>query len=181
MIIHNCDFNIKGLSYTIRSAIHEDADRLSEVRLEIDSETENMYRERGEAFIDRLGFEDIIKSDSEHPRNLFLVVEIENQIVGFSRCVGNDLKRTKHKVEFGVCILKNYWGYGMGKNLLKETINWANSNEIKKITLSALETNKNAIELYKSFGFEIEGVLKNDKLLSDDIYYNTILMARMNK
>ena len=88
MIIHNCDFNIKGLSYTIRSAIHEDADRLSEVRLEIDSETENMDRERGEAFIDRLGFEDIIKSDSEHPRNLFLVVEIENQIVGFSRCVG---------------------------------------------------------------------------------------------
>ena len=86
---------------------------------------------------------------------------------------GNDLKRTKHKVEFGVCILKNYWGYGMGKNLLKETINWANSNEIKKITLSVLETNKNAIELYKSFGFEIEGVLKNDKLLSDDIYYNT--------
>lgn len=29
------------------------------------------------------------------------------------------LKRFSHKVEFGVCVLKEYWGYGIGKNLLK--------------------------------------------------------------
>ncbi|GGO01002.1 GNAT family N-acetyltransferase [Saccharibacillus kuerlensis] len=179
MLIHKQDFKVKGLSYTIRSAVHEDANRLSELRVEIDGETENMDRESGEAFIDPSGFEDIIKSDSKHSKSLFLVVEVEGRIVGFSRCVGNDLKRTRHKVEFGVCVLKNYWGYGMGRNLLKETINWADSNEIKKINLSVLESNKNAIELYKSVGFEVEGLLKNDKLLSDGRYYNTLLMARI--
>lgn len=180
MIILNKEFTVKGLSYNIRSAIHGDASYLSEVRLQIDGETENMDRESGEAFIDQAGFEDIIKSDSEHPKTIFLVVEVEDRIVGFSRCVGNDLMRTKHRVEFGVCILKEYWGYGMGKNLLKETIAWADSTGIKKINLNVLETNETALELYRSIGFEIEGVLKNDKLLSDGNYYNTIVMGRIN-
>ncbi|MFC5530171.1 GNAT family N-acetyltransferase [Cohnella yongneupensis] len=181
MIIRKHEFTVKGLRYNIRSAVHSDARYLSEVRIQIDGETENMDRERGEAFIDQSGFEDIIKADNEHPRNLFLVVEVEDQIVGYSRCVGNDLKRTMHKVEFGVCILKNYWGYGMGKNLLKEVISWADSIGIIKINLNVLETNENAIELYKSFDFEIDGILKSDKLLSDGNYYNTIVMGRLNQ
>ncbi|WIV21167.1 GNAT family N-acetyltransferase [Paenibacillus polygoni] len=181
MIIRKSKFAVKGLRYNIRTAIHGDSSYLSEVRLQIDGETENMDRERGEAFLDKSGLEDIIKLDSEHSKALFLVVEVKDRIVGFSRCVGNDLKRTKHRVEFGVCILKNYWGYGMGKNLLKETIFWADSIGIKKIELNVLETNESAIELYKSFGFEIEGVLKYDKLLSDGKYYNTIVMGRINQ
>lgn len=178
MRISKREFNIKGLRYSIRSAALTDATILSEVRLQIDGETENMDRERGEAFVDQLGFEHIIKVDDEHPRRLFLVAEVDGRIVGFSRCEGNDLKRTMHKVEFGVCILKNYWGYSIGKNLLKESISWADSTGIKKIQLNVLETNSKAIELYKFFGFEIEGTLKNDKILSDG-YYNTIVMGRV--
>jgi ribosomal protein S18 acetylase RimI-like enzyme len=90
------------------------------------------------------------------PRNLFLVAVADKRIIGFSRCEGTYLQRFSHKVEFGVCVLKDFWGYGIGKNLLKESIAWADSNDIKKITLNALETNTKAIELYNRLGFEIE-------------------------
>lgn len=83
-----------------------------------------------------------------------------------------------HKVEFGVGVLKDYWGCGIGKNLLKESITWADSNGIKKITLNVLETNEKAIKLYEKSGFMIEGILKNDKILSDGNYYHTIVMGR---
>ncbi len=43
-------------------------------------------------------------------------IEVNKKIVGFSRCEGNWLKRSVHKVEFGVCVLKGYWGNGIGKN-----------------------------------------------------------------
>jgi ribosomal protein S18 acetylase RimI-like enzyme len=43
-----------------------------------------------------------------------------------------------------------------------------------------LETNDKAIRLYQNYGFEVEGVLKKDKLLSDGNYYNTIVMGRFN-
>lgn len=153
---------------------------MADVRLQIDGETENLDREKGEAYIDETGFKKIIKNDTESINNLFLVAEVDKRIVGFSRCEGNRLKRTSHKVEFGICVLKEFWGYSIGKKLLKESVHWADSNGIKKITLNVIETNNKAIMLYKKYGFEVEGILKKDKILSDGKYYNTILMGRFN-
>ncbi|MDM5193941.1 GNAT family N-acetyltransferase [Bacillus hominis] len=178
MIIKGQEFHINGLTYTIRSAAETDAKQLSEIRIQIDGETENMDREAGEGFIDKIGFQKIIKTDSEEKKNLFLVAEVHNRIVGFSRCEGPNLKRLSHKVEFGVCILKEFWGYGMGKILLQQSIHWADENEVKKISLQVLEINQKAIHLYKKLGFEVEGILKNDKRLSDGKYYNTVVMGR---
>ncbi|MDA2164513.1 GNAT family N-acetyltransferase [Bacillus cereus] len=178
MIIKGQKFHINGLVYTIRSATETDAEQLSEIRVQIDGETENMDREAGEEFIDKTGFQKIIKTDSEETKNLFLVAEVHNRIIGFSRCEGSNLKRLSHKVEFGVCILKEFWRYRIGKSLLQQSIHWADENEIKKISLQVLETNEKAILLYKKFGFEVEGILKNDKRLSDGKYYNTVVMGR---
>ncbi|WP_020616415.1 GNAT family N-acetyltransferase [Paenibacillus daejeonensis] len=179
MKINERDYEVKGLNYSIRSAVAIDALPLSKVRLQIDGETENMDRESGEAYLDEEAFAHIIKADDEHSRKLFLVAEAEGSIIGFARCEGNDLKRTMHKVEFGVCLLKNFWGHGIGTNFLKESIAWSDSIGIKKIQLNVLETNTKAIGLYKSFGFEIEGILKHDKLLSDGNFYDTIVMGRL--
>ncbi|EJQ95159.1 N-acetyltransferase family protein [Bacillus mycoides] len=178
MIIKEQEFCINGLEYTIRPAAKQDAGQLSKIRVQIDGETENMDREVGEGFIDTKGFQEIIKTDSKKTRNLFLVAEVHNRVVGFSRCEGSDLTRLSHKVEFGVCILKEFWGYGMGKCLLQQSINWADENAVKKIALQVLETNEKAIQLYKNLGFGVEGILKNDKKLSDGKYYNTVVMGR---
>ncbi|WP_410512250.1 GNAT family N-acetyltransferase [Paenibacillus sp. BR2-3] len=178
MKINNKEFYVNGINYTVRSAIGKDAQDLSELRVQIDGETENLDREQGEAFIDGPGFEQMIETDTENSRNLFLVAAVQDRIVGFSRCEGNDLNRLSHKIEFGICVLKEFWGYGIGNNLLKESISWADSNNIKKITLHVLESNDKAIKLYKKLGFEIEGLLKKDKKLSDGLYYNTIIMGR---
>ncbi|WP_394139851.1 GNAT family N-acetyltransferase [Cytobacillus oceanisediminis] len=179
MNINQKEYTINHLHYIIRSANEEDAHCLSEVRVQIDGETENMDREAGEAYIDEAGFKQIIHDDTESDCNLFLVAEVNGRIVGFSRCEGSKLNRSAHKVEFGVCVLKEYWGFGIGTNFLIESIQWADSNGIKKITLKVLETNEKAINLYKKLGFEVEGTLKKDKKLSDGIFYNTILMGRI--
>ncbi|KEO76809.1 GNAT family N-acetyltransferase [Paenibacillus sp. FSL M8-0228] len=181
MKINQQEFDVQGMRYTVRSAMIQDAKNLSEIRLLIDGETENLDREKGEAFISTSGFEQLIETDTENNRNLFLVAVVHDKIVGFSRCEGHVLSRFSHKVEFGVCVLKDFWSYGIGTNLLKKSISWAESNGIKKMTLQVLETNDKAIELYKKHGFEIEGLLKNDKVLSDGKYYNTIIMGRFHK
>src|SRR4051794_39244329 len=109
MIVNQKEFYIHHLRYVIRSARENDAKNLSEVRVQIDGETENLDREKGEAYITESHFKQIIKDDTENRNNLFLVAEANDRIVGFSRCEGNNLKRSTHKVEFGVCILKEYW------------------------------------------------------------------------
>ncbi|PAE26146.1 MULTISPECIES: GNAT family N-acetyltransferase [Bacillaceae] len=179
MIIKPKQYIVKNLSYTIRSAVEEDAKKLSEVRAQIDGETENMDREAGEGYIDETGFRELVNKDSISERNIFLVAEVNGRIAGFSRCEGSELKRSRHKVEFGVCVLNEFWGFAIGKNLLAQSIQWAEANHIKKITLYVLETNEKAIKLYEQYGFEIEGVLKMDKLLSDGNYYSTMAMGRI--
>ncbi|PLT29095.1 GNAT family N-acetyltransferase [Peribacillus deserti] len=182
MIINQKEFFVKDLNYTIRFATKSDAEKLSDLRLQIDGESENMDREKGEDFIDPSRFADIIETDTSHARNLFLVAELDGRLIGYSRCVGSDLKRFIHKVEFGLGVRKAYWGYGIGKNLMKETISWADLNRIKKIVLNGvLETNERGIEMYKRLGFEIEGTMKKDRVLSDGRYYNTYIMARFNE
>lgn len=180
MRVNPKEFLINNFRYTIRSATEKDAKNLSKVRLQLDGETENFDREKGEAFIDESGFKKIIKTDTESINSLFLVAEFNDRIAGFIRCAGNKLKRTSHRVEFGIGVLKEYWGYGIGKNLLKELIHWADSSGIRKITLHVLETNDKAKKLYEDHGFQVEGILKEDKFLSDGNYYNTIVMGRIN-
>lgn len=60
MVVANQEFNVNGLTYTIRSAVTDDAKCLSELRVQIDGETENLDREKGEAFIDESRFEQMI-------------------------------------------------------------------------------------------------------------------------
>ncbi len=181
MIIEHRDFHVKGVAYKIRPAVRGDAKKLSELRLQIDGETENMDREQGEGFIDEAAFERIIENDATHPRNLFLVADYDGRLIGYSRCQGYDLKRFSHKVVYGLGVLMDFWGYAIGKNLMMESIAWADSIGIKKIVLEGvLETNEKAIEMYKRLGFEIEGTMKKDKLLSDGKYYTSYIMSRFN-
>lgn len=179
MIIKEQDYYINGLNYIIRSAREADAKTLSEIRVQIDGETENMDRESGEAYMDEEAFRLLIKEDADSSRNIFLVAAVEGKPVGYCRCEGSRLKRLTHKVEFGVCVLQACWGHQIGKKLLEQSISWADSNGVKKITLNVLETNEKAIRLYRESGFEVEGVLRQDKKLSDGNYYNTVVMGRI--
>ncbi|MCL6663947.1 GNAT family N-acetyltransferase [Paenibacillus amylolyticus] len=178
MIINQQEYNIKGLSYFIRSAEEKDAEALSSLRVQMDGETENMDREEGEAYIDAAGFRRIIHSDTEKSRNLFLVAVVAGEIVGYSRCEGRELKRFCHKVEFGVCVTRQFWGHGIGKNLLEKSIEWADQTGVEKMMLNVLASNDKAIELYQKCGFGIEGVLKKDRRHADGQYHDTIVMGR---
>ncbi|QSF47129.1 GNAT family N-acetyltransferase [Paenibacillus tianjinensis] len=180
MYIDSLEFHRNGLRYIIRSAAEQDAAELSGLRWQIDGETENLERRQGEGFIDAQGFAGIIRADTEASRNLFLVAEVEGRLVGFARCEGNSLSRNAHKVEFGICILQEFWGYGIGYSLLQQATAWADANGVVKISLTVLETNEPAISLYRKFGFETEGILKKDKLLADGTYYSTLIMSRFN-
>ena len=170
-------WDVKRLLYTIRLAVQADTSELSRLRVQMDGETENFDREKGEAFLSAAAFEELIGADTSSRRNLFLVAVAQGRIVGFSRCEGTDLIRFSHKVEFGVGVLKVFWGYGIGKNLLRESILWADADGINKVKLAVLETNERAITLYKQMEFETEGVLKKDRMLSNGRYYSTVVMS----
>ncbi|WP_411167380.1 GNAT family N-acetyltransferase [Clostridium sp. MB05] len=178
MVIKDKRIEGKNLAWILRCPTKADAEELSNLRVKIDGETENLDREPGEGLLTPEDFERIIYKDTISKTTLFLIAEVNGKIVGFTRCEGNKLSRFRHKAEFGICILKEYWGYGIGKVLLENILIWANTAGIKKISLTVVETNKKAIELYKRYEFVEEGLLINDRIHKDGNYYNTVIMGK---
>ncbi|WP_341347491.1 GNAT family N-acetyltransferase [Paenibacillus sp. FSL H3-0469] len=179
MIIDAQEYKNKGLRYMVRSAVPQDAPQLSALRLKVDGETENLDRVQGEGFIDPEGFRSLIAADTASSTNLFLVAEVQDRLAGFARCEGSPLRRLAHLAEFGVGVLQEFWGYGIGRSLLEQSISWAEAIGLEKLSLKVLEGNDKAIRLYESLGFEVEGVLRRDKLLADGQFYSTIVMGRL--
>lgn len=179
MVIENKRIEGKTLSWILRCPTKYDATELSELRVKIDGETENLDRESGEGLLTPEDFEKLIYEDSISEKNIFLVAEVECKIVGFTRLEGSKLSRFRHKAEFGICISKEYWGYGIGKVLLENVLMCADTAGIEKISLTVVHTNIKAIQLYKRYGFVEEGLLIKDRLHKDGNYYNTVIMGRL--
>ena len=89
--------------------------------------------------------------------------------------------RRRHACVLGISVIGHAQGKGVGSALMKALIDYAdNWTTFLRIELTVYADNTNAIALYKKFGFEQEGVLRNYSLRNgrfDDV----ITMARFNK
>jgi RimJ/RimL family protein N-acetyltransferase len=107
--------------------------------------------------------EEILKKFQEIETWYYLVIEVNNTIVGHLDFEGNTKRRMKHSGEFGIGLLKEYWGQGLASILMNEMIMFAKATGVlRKINLMVSVKNEKAISLYKKFGFEIEGTIKED-------------------
>ncbi|WP_105615059.1 GNAT family N-acetyltransferase [Vallitalea okinawensis] len=180
MLVESKIIQGRNFSWTLRCPTKSDAYELSQLRVKIDEETDYLDREPGEGILSPEDFQSLIHEDTSTDNNLFLIAEVDNKIVGFTRCAGNTLHRFRHKAEFGICILREYWGNGIGRELLSNLLKWTDHAGIEKITLTVVEDNTKAIQLYKQYGFVEEGLLIKDRKHSDGHYYNTVVMGRIS-
>ncbi|STO30857.1 putative acetyltransferase YhhY [Fusobacterium necrogenes] len=109
-------------------------------------------------------------------KNFMLVALVDNKIVGSCSLRTNESRmRLKHIALLGITILKEYWGIGIGKNLLNSAIKRGKKTGITRFELTVRTDNKNAIALYNKLGFEIEGRLKNAMFIKDKYFDNYIM------
>ena len=103
----------------------------------------------------------------------------EKKVIGYIKLVIDEERRRRHKANLSVAIHNDYQGNGVGTLLFKEAIDLAeNWLMLKKIELTVLESNVPGIELYKKFGFEIEGVSKADTVV-DGKYEDVVFMGKI--
>lgn len=121
--------------------------------------------------------EELIESTLHNENSLIIIAEIDDKIVGCLSFSGGSRQRIAHRGELGISVLKEYWGLGVGKELLQYLIDWSkNSGIIKKINLKVRTDNIRAIRLYKKLGFLEEGVIKRDFLMNGE-FYDSFLMG----
>ncbi len=93
------------------------------------------------------------KTNSSNEAELIAVVD--GKIAGTAgiEAVGKKDK-VKHRAEFGISVLKEYWGLGLGKALTQACIQCAKDAGYAQLELNAAAENDRALSLYRNMGFE---------------------------
>ena len=112
------------------------------------------------------------------PQSGFLSVWVDGRLAGNASCypVGTRLK-VLHRAVFGIAILKEYWGLGIGRLLTEELIGAARSMGYEQLELAVAATNARAIRLYETCGFVRFGTCPNAFRYKDGSYADEHLMA----
>lgn len=157
----------------IRELLEEDAEMYLQMLKKLDEQTKFMMFEPGERKTALEDQKNIIKNNRKN-RNPMFLVEVEGKIVGFLGGLRGKCNRVKHSLYIALGILKDYRGMGIGKTLMIKIDEWSKKNDIKRIELTVICDNENAVNLYKNMGFEVEGVKKSSLKIDDkfvDEYY----------
>lgn len=109
-----------------------------------------------------------------------LLAECNGKIIGSCSVERNKTQTTAHTGVYGICILQDYTGIGLGKRMTKDVLDLAKSNmKLKAVQLNVYDDNKAAQNMYKKFGFKAVGALPDwikhrTKTKSDIIMYKVL-------
>ncbi|RLF88826.1 ribosomal-protein-alanine N-acetyltransferase [Thermococci archaeon] len=97
----------------------------------------------------------------------FLVAELEGRIVGY--VITRMRSRTEGHV-VAIAVDPEYRGRGIGKSLVLRAMKILREKGSRRVRLEVRVSNEVAISLYKSLGFEIEGVIRRYYMDGEDAY-----------
>ena len=61
--------------------------------------------------------------------------------------------KVRHRAEFGISVVKKYWGLGIGKALLTSCIECAKTAGYSQLELKVVAENERAVSMYERAGF----------------------------
>jgi len=166
-----------GKTLLVRNAVEADALELIRYFKKVTAETDFLVTKPEEVSMSVEQEKAIIRAHLEKENSIFLVAVLNERIVGSLNFIGGGRKRTKHKGELGMSVLKDFWGLGIGSALLQSLLDWAKNSGIKKIQLEVMVDNEQAIGLYKKFRFKIEGK-KEKAVFKNSNYVDLLIMGR---
>ncbi|WP_413380240.1 N-acetyltransferase family protein [Alkalihalobacillus sp. 1P02AB] len=115
-------------------------------------------------------------NDVQQQGHMYIVIEVNGQVSGIARVLIGELEMKRHIGLFRTWIHPNTQGKGIGHFIMQYTQNWCREKRLHKLCLTVFASNQAAYSLYKKYGFEEEGVQK-DQVFVGDHYDDEILMA----
>lgn len=159
----------------IRKAAVSDAENILEYCKAVGAETDNLKFGAEGISLTVEKEREYLKSFTDSDKQLYLVAEENNEIVGTAVFSGLSKARLSHRAEISISVKKAMWGNHIGTRFMERIIDFAkNTAHTEIISLEVRSDNERAISLYRRFGFEkigtFDGYMKvNGKDVSCDI------------
>lgn len=144
-----------GMEATIRNGDESDGKEVLEVFNTTHEQSDYLLSYPEENSLTPDGEAQFLKEKTMSSNEIELVAVVEGKIVGTAgiEAVGNKYK-LKHRAEFGISVLEEYWGFGLGKALTKACIQCAKDAGYDQLELNVVAENERALAMYRSVGFK---------------------------
>jgi L-phenylalanine/L-methionine N-acetyltransferase len=107
-----------------------------------------------------------------------IVAVLDGRIVGCAD-VTQYQGRRRHAGGIGLCVHDNFHGRGIGSAMMAALVELADDwLDLKRLELTVQVDNESAIQLYRKFGFEVEGTLRANSFRGG-VYVDAHVMARL--
>ena len=158
-MIYNKKITLKnGDICTLRNGTEQDGEHVLEVFNKTHAETDFMLTYPDENSFTAAQESEFLKEKTESKNEIEIVAEINGKIVGTAGidAVGGKFKISP-RADFGIGIVKEYWGLGIGSALTKACIECARAAGYSQLELNVVAENKSAVALYEKLGFKEYG------------------------
>ena len=86
--------------------------------------------------------------------------------------------KTRHRASLGITVLRELWGFGLGRRLMREAEAAARDMGFAQIELGVFSENARAIRLYETMGYSVYGRVPDAFRLRDGSRQDELLMAK---
>ena len=158
-MIYNKKITLKnGDICILRNGAGPDGEQVLDVFNKTHAETDFLLSYPDEISLTAAQKSDFLKEKTESKNEIEIVAEIDGKIVGTAGidAVGGKFK-ISHRADFGIGIVKEYWGLGIGSALTKACIECARAAGYSQLELNVVAENKSAVALYEKLGFKEYG------------------------
>ena len=140
-LLRNADYRDGSAVFELFNRVHEETDYL------LSYPDGNSYTVDQEA--------NFLKKKSDSLNEIEIIAVIDDKFVATAGIDAVGIKyKVRHRAEFGISVLKEYWGQGIGEALLRACIECAKEAGYKQLELNVIGDNTSAISLYKKLGFK---------------------------
>jgi ribosomal protein S18 acetylase RimI-like enzyme len=163
----------RDFTYSIRPALDEDYEPLVDLIREVTSKRTYVV---GENLAEELFYDDTVTRHNSVWSRVFFVATVDDRLVGWTHLDLPQMEKLQHTAQVTVGVRADYRGYNVGANLLDRALEWAESNDYRKVYNSVAATNVNAISFLEDQGWGREGV-REDHYTIDGKPIDEVMMA----
>ena len=144
----------KGLAVHIRNGVASDGSAVLENFNLTHAETDYLLSYPDENHFDAEQESRYLEKKETSPNEIELIAFVDGKVAGTAGidAIGTQYKVT-HRAEFGISILKEYWGLGIGRALMEDCIHCAKTAGYAQLELEVVAENARAISMYQTAGF----------------------------
>ena len=147
-----------GVELLVRNAVASDARALRETTQLTHAETDYLLSYPDEQSSDDEQEARSLEETERSSNEVELVAIIDGRIVGSAGVSAvRSRRKVVHRARFGISILKEYWGMGIGRVLMDASIDCARQSGYTQLELEVVADNERAVSLYRRAGFEEYG------------------------